>query len=242
MTRKKAPVALKQSAKAVSTVATQSIEVAEAQPSRKLNLSVAKGASMLDAAAAQAQDPVTKAASVTSALLSPVFGELDLMGSVRALQALVAGVQSGDMRQSDAMLVAEANTLDSIFHECLRLWMANKHTNHQAAQDYLKAAMKAQSQARTTWEAISKIHNPCAPSTFVKQANIANGPQQVNNGGLETSTRDGAPVRMREIENKPNELMELGHGKRMDSGAAGAAVEGDPPVATVGKRHRTAVG
>ena len=134
---------MKPNANAVSTVAAQNNDVTEAQPSRKLNLVVAEGASMLNAAAAQAQDPVTKAAALTGALLQPVFGELDLMGSVRALQALVAGVQSGDMRQSDAMLVAEANTLDSIFHECLRMWLVYKSTNHQAAQDYLKAAMKA---------------------------------------------------------------------------------------------------
>ena len=137
--------------------------------------------------------------------------ELDLIGSVQGLRASVAGVQSGDMRQADAMLVAQANTLDSVFDECLRMWLANQFTNHGPFQDYLRMAMKAQSQAGATWESLSKIKNPMG-ATFVRQANIADGPQQLDNGG--------EPSRTANIENQPNELLESGHGERLDTGAA----------------------
>lgn len=196
------------------------LPTAEREPNRQLHLIVEKGGSVLDAAAAQAQDPITRAAAMsTGGLLKPIFGAIDLMGSVRALQASVAEVQSGDLKQADAMLVAQANTLDAVFAECLRMWMANQFTNHGPSQEYLRMAMKAQSQARATWESISKIHHPATPATFVRQANIANGPQQVNNGAdftppIDKQSMDIKPAR--ETENPPIELKALnggsGHG------------------------------
>ncbi len=49
-----------------------------------------------------------------------------------------------------------------------------------AAELYLRLALKAQGQCRATLETLAVIKNPTA-LTFVKQANIAHGPQQVNN-------------------------------------------------------------
>ena len=49
-----------------------------------------------------------------------------------------------------------------------------------AAETYLRLALKAQAQCRATVEALAEIKNP-RPVAFVKQANIAQGPQQVNN-------------------------------------------------------------
>jgi hypothetical protein len=45
---------------------------------------------------------------------------------------------------------------------------------------YLRLALKAQNQCRMTLETLATIKNP--PAVFAKQANIAHGPQQVNNG------------------------------------------------------------
>ena len=89
--------------------------------------------------------------------------------------------------------------------------------------------MKAQSQARATWESLSKIKNPMG-ATFVRQANIANGPQQVNNGC--------EPSRAGNIENKPNELLESEHGERLDTGTTGTAGGSNPALEAVGAIHR----
>ena len=44
---------------------------------------------------------------------------------------------------------------------------------------YLRMALKAQNQCRMTLETLATIKNP--PAVFARQANIAHGPQQVNN-------------------------------------------------------------
>lgn len=115
------------------------------------------------------------------------------------------------MRQADAMLVSQAYTLDAVMSECLRMFVVNLADYPTAAKEYLQLAFKAQSQRRATWESLSKIKNPASP-TFVRQANIANGPQQVNNWeavdrGFATSTRDGVGGRAQESENRPNEIL-----------------------------------
>lgn len=101
--------------------------------------------------------------------------------------------KAGDLSAADEMLVSEAYALDALFHALLSRGAANIGTHIDAAEKYLRLALKAQSQARATWESLSKIKNPLG-ATFVRQANIANGPQQVNNG-------DGSqPAQAREIE------------------------------------------
>ena len=69
----------------------------------------------------------------------------------------------------------------------------------------------------------------CAP----QRANIANGPQQVNNGAPVAcqATRAGNQ------ETEPNKLLEAPH-ERMDFGTAGAAVSGNSKLAPVGTFHR----
>ena len=50
-----------------------------------------------------------------------------------------------------------------------------------ATETYMRLALKAQSQCRATLESLSEIRNPRSVA-FVRQANIAAGHQQVNNG------------------------------------------------------------
>ena len=84
-------------------------------------------------------------------------------------------------------------------------------------------ALKAQSQCRATLETLAAIKNP-APVAFVRQANIAHGPQQVNNGPQPAA--DGVS-RARESEIPPNKLLEHQHGERLDLGTVQASGRGD---------------
>lgn len=72
-----------------------------------------------------------------------------------------------------------------------------------AAETYMHLGLKAQSQCRATLETLAKIKNP-APVTFVRQANVAHGPQQVNNAPQPAT---GEASRARESETPPNELL-----------------------------------
>ena len=64
------------------------------------------------------------------------------------------------------------------------------------------------------------------PVVYARQANFANGPQQINNGAE-------AP-RTRENEIPLNKLLEEEHGQRLDTGATTAIGRADQELATMG--------
>jgi hypothetical protein len=123
------------------------------------------------------------------------------------------------------MLTAQAHTLDAIFNN-----LATKASNAEYLNNldtYLKLALRAQSQCRSTWEALSAIKNPPVAG-YVHQANIAHT-QQVNNG-----TCDNTP-RTRENQNSQNELLEQKDDERLDTGTTSTAGQADPAMATLGE-------
>jgi hypothetical protein len=107
--------------------------------------------------------------------------ELTLPGLVDALRQQCEATAGGSLERGEAMLTAQAHTLDALFMQLVQRTALNFGQHMVAADTYMRLALKAQSQCRTTWESIAEIKNPRAVA-FVKQANIANGPQQVNNG------------------------------------------------------------
>ena len=166
-------------------------------------------------------------------------GKLELSEFVKALEVQVDAVQAGSLRGVEAMLTAQAASLNSIFTELARRAAINMGEHMPAMETYMRLALKAQSQCRTTLEALSAIKNP--PVVFAKQANIANGPQQVNNG----IPANASPVHARE--EKPiqsNELLTDGveHGSTLDIRGTAAAGGVDQELATVGAIDRPAHG
>lgn len=145
------------------------------------------------------------------------------MGLIDALGDQVDSVSSSDLKRSAAMLAVQAHTLDATFNNLARRAINTDYMNH--LKQYLKLALKAQSQCRSTWEAVSAIKNPPVAS-FVGQANIAHGPQQVNN-------RAPAPARG-ENPDLQNKLLEDDHGERLDTGATCASGRNDQELETVG--------
>lgn len=137
----------------------------------------------------------------------------------------------------------DAKTLDALKTKLLASIHRDRGSRYlDAADRYMRLALKAQGQCRTTLETLAAIKNP--PVVFAKQANIANGPQQVNNtvnksdGGFESSTRMHAPAHAGNSNSVQNELLEDRHEQGMDIGAPGAAISRDPAMATVGEIHR----
>ena len=106
-------------------------------------------------------------------------GEADLSDLVVNLRERIKKVQGGDMQPIEAMLYGQAMTLETIFTHLAQRAVNMEYVNH--FQTFLGLALKAQAQCRATLEALAEIKNP-RPVAFVKQANITNGPQQVNNG------------------------------------------------------------
>ncbi len=97
-----------------------------------------------------------------------------------------------------------------------------------ASETFFKLAMRAQSQCRSTWEAVSDIQNP--PVQYVKQLNMANN-QQVNNGHPHTRENENQQTKLSEVE---NELCE-------NAGTPGIEKKDDSPLEAVGEVHRAKI-
>lgn len=159
--------------------------------------------------------------------------ELDITELVKALGNQTSAVIEGDLGRSEAMLVAQAHTLDVLFNKLAQRAYLNMGEYMGAVDTYLKLALRAQSQCRATWETISTIKNPPV-AKVVKQANIAHGPQQVNN----TPPAKAEPSRVGENQNSQNQLLEKTDGNRLDTGTTCAAIEADKGMETLGEINR----
>lgn len=131
----------------------------------------------------------TVQAAVTIKEYGKSYGDLDLGGLIDSLTEQTRASSDGDLKRAEAMLTAQAHTLDAIFNSLARRAALNMGQYMDACDKYLKLALRAQSQCRTTWEALATIKNPPVMG-YVRQANIAHGPQQVNNA---SAAPDGDP-------------------------------------------------
>lgn len=181
----------------------------------------------------------TMQAAITLLQYNKNFGEISIDTLVNDLGKQCQLANSGDLGRAEAQLTAQAHTLDAIFNNLARRAAKNMGEYINAAETYMRLALKAQSQCCRTLETLAAIKNPPSSVAFVRQANIANGPQQVNNGA---SPPVADPSRARKTENQPNKLLEQSDGERLDTGATAAAGRENSRMATVGEIHRTANG
>jgi len=163
---------------------------------------------------------------------SDLLGGLDVKDFVQQMNDNIKAANDGNMDDLVGMLTAQAGALNAMFNHFAR--HANKATQLPHLDVYTRMAMKAQSQCRTTIEAIAEIKFP-KRATFIKQANIARS-QQVNNARQQqVNNGAGAESSPREKNVTPsNKLLEEQHGERLDGGAPGAAGGKDTHLEAVG--------
>ncbi|MBK3743146.1 hypothetical protein G3A39_28310 [Paraburkholderia aspalathi] len=180
-----------------------------------------------------ATNSVVRAGVTGREYAKPMFGNyVDLTQYVDRLRTQVATVNAGNLSGIEATLIAQASTLDMIFNE-LAAKAARCEIPIQTEMN-LRLALKAQAQCRATLEALVEMKNP-RPVAFVKQANIAHGPQQVNNQSRNETAPSVVRARAENSEKPSNELLEADYGQRMDAGATSPASGASPQLATVGK-------
>ena len=134
-------------------------------------------------------------------------GDVDLEALVKGIIETCTQVNDDDLHRLESMLVSQATSLQSIFADLARKAQAQTYLNH--FETYLGLALKAQAQSRATITALGELKNP-RQATFVKQANIAHGPQQVNYGDMSSSV---ASSRGKKQKIEQNKLLEGGDGK-----------------------------
>lgn len=171
------------------------------------------------------------AALVVTDFSKSMLGEQSFRAVLDSLTDHASKVTGGDLGRVEAMLCGQAAALNTMFAELARRGALNLGEYIGAADTYLRLALRAQSQCRATLETLAAIKSP--PVVFAKQANIAHGPQQVNN-----TTADIA--RAEEIQKPPTELLEHDHGQRLDTGAAAATSGGNQAMETMAAIYRPA--
>lgn len=142
-------------------------------------------------------------------------------------------VNANDLTAAEQMLAAQAIALNAIFGEMARRAAMNMGEYIEATDRYLRLALKAQGQCRATVETLAAVKNP---PVFAKQANIANGPQQVNNSAIFDSSTHGR-AHAGKTKSQPSKLFEDGRdgSTNLDTGTTSTARRRNPTMEAVGK-------
>ena len=212
----------------------------EYKPSKVLPIDVLEGASHEEQAKAVANSIASPelAAYRVIGMLQPKYlaDEIDASGMLVSLRDKAAAINRGDLSHAEAMLINQAEALQSIFVRLME--RGTEQTLMPNIEGFMRLALRAQSQCRATLETLAAIKNP--PIVYARQANFANGPQQVNNGVTEQSAHGPAHAGEKHIQQ--SKLLKHQHGTYLDIGTAGTAAEADSAMATVGEIDRAQVG
>ena len=172
--------------------------------------------------------PDLAAFRVMKAVEESFFKDIDVPILIKHLRDQACAVQGGNMSHTEAMLTLQATALQSLFSRLVERGM--EQATLSVMESFMKLALRAQNQCRSTLETLATIKNP--PVVYARQANFANGPQQVNNGCAKVP-------RARNNKIKQTQLLETIPNERMDFGTTETAIGNDQVMAPVGKVDRT---
>lgn len=146
---------------------------------------------------------------------------------VNELELQTKALRSNDMSRVEDILMAQAQTLDLLFHKQARKASAQQYLNQFKV--HMDMAFKAQRQCRSTLEALAEIKNP-KPYIQNNRAQY----QQVNNGVPESRAR-GENIKSSNglLEDKRNET------EWLDTGAPQKTSGNDKELETVEAKHRS---
>ena len=177
--------------------------------------------------------PSVNSATVIDAYQGNVMGkDADINAMIEQLRETSKEVRGGDLRVMESMLIGQATALQTIFASLARRAASQEHLRQY--ETFLGLALKAQAQSRATISALVDLKYP-RQATFVKQANIAHGPQQVNNGAaLDQSTH------AKQTQPQQNQLLEDARhgGTHLDTRATTKATRSHQAVEAVATVQR----
>lgn len=125
--------------------------------------------------------PVLKNAWTASAFSTRTFGEegepLPLADLVGVMGDEVRKASDGDLGLASRTLAAQAMALDTMFAELAQRAALNMGEYPQATERYLRLAFRAQTNCRTTLEALAKLHQP--REQIVRHVHVNEGAQAI---------------------------------------------------------------
>jgi hypothetical protein len=207
-------------------------ELKTTEPSEDtLQLPLPPGKTERQAMTEGALNPAINSAPMLVAFLGKTWAGIGTTEAMQTLTAKAEAIHGGDLREAETALISQATVLQALFLEMTRRAGLNMGVSLDATETYMRLALKAQNQSRMTLETLAAIRNP--PVIYARQANFANGHQQVVNNGVPAATHTA------KTESAQNQLLRSSNGERLDFGAQAAAGAVDPHMATVGEGHGT---
>jgi len=144
---------------------------------------------------------------LTTSLLRDYSGfdkaALEITDMVAAVRQVGDEVVSGDLGRIERTLTGQFLALDGIFATLAERSKRQEYLKQMEV--YLRLALKAQAQARSTAEALALLKNP---QPFIRQANYAAGHQQINNTYATASPHSGMSTGAENSRVEPNKLSE----------------------------------
>jgi hypothetical protein len=147
--------------------------------------------------------------------------DFNFQSTMQVLEKTIQQIQSGNLSKIEEMYISQAVALEVMFASLAR--RAKVQDKLLQYETHMRLALKAQNQSRATLQALVQLKQP-SQTTFVKQANIAQGHQQVNNLAEKNITPQ-------------NKLLE-GEAYDLDSRPQTKAKGVDSEMEAVGKVHR----
>lgn len=144
---------------------------------RQLNIEVEPGKSQARKLAEVALDPNAHAMATANLFGKGTFGPQPITDSYEVIQSHAKAAISGDLANQKAMLAGQATALNAIFSEMARRAALNMGEYVGATESYMRLALKAQAQCRSTIEALDRLTSGHVQT--VKHVHVNEGGQAV---------------------------------------------------------------
>lgn len=154
---------------------------AEMQPDNVLRVEQLPDETGAKAVARKVLDPGFRHAITAASFGGKVLGDTiehpGLMDYVNHVMTMGDNAEAGDLALASRLLASQAITLDAMFTELARRAAINMGEYMDAGEKYGRLAFKAQSNCRTTLEALAKLHQPREQT--VRHVHVNEGGQAV---------------------------------------------------------------
>lgn len=151
------------------------------KPNNALTVEQTKDETGAQAMARTLLEPHLRHALSASAYAGKVLGSdvevPGIMDFVDHVQEATGKAEAGDLAIASRLLASQAITLDAMFTELARRAALNMSEYINAAESYGRLALRAQSNCRTTLEALAKLHQPREQT--VRHVHVNDGGQAV---------------------------------------------------------------